>query len=89
HVDLADPRRLTHEYLARMGHAIDACWPAGAPLSIAHLGAGALSFARYVQATRPGSAQLVIEIERELPTLVTDALPLPPGTELGIEIGDA
>lgn len=89
HVDLADPTRLVHEYLRRMGNVLDQVWPTGAPVSVAHLGGGALTLARYVQATRPGSPQLVIEIERELPTLVTTALPLPPGTDLQLVIGDA
>jgi spermidine synthase len=89
HVDLEDPTRLVHEYLRRMGNVLDTVRPAREPLRIAHLGGGALTLARYVQATRPGSTQLVIEIERELPTLVTTALPLPEGTDLEVVIGDA
>lgn len=89
HVDLEDPTRLVHEYLQRMTAVLDTAWPPRAPLRVAHLGGGALTLARYVQATRPGSAQLVIEIERELPTLVTTALPLPEGTDLQVVIGDA
>ncbi|WP_114855024.1 spermidine synthase [Brachybacterium sp. YJGR34] len=89
HVDLEDPTRIVHEYLRRMANVLDRAWPRRRPLRIAHLGAGALTLARYVQATRPGSAQLVIEIERELPTLVTTALPMPEGTDLEVVIGDA
>ncbi|WP_193104368.1 spermidine synthase [Brachybacterium sp. FME24] len=89
HVDLADPTHIVHEYLRRMANVVDAAWPRQQKIRIAHLGAGALTLARYVQATRPGSAQLVIEIERELPTLVTTALPMPVGTELEVVIGDA
>ena len=68
---------------------LDQVRPTGDPLRIAHLGGGALTLVRYVQAIRPGSAQTVIEIERELPTLVTTALPLPEGTDLEVVIGDA
>ncbi|ATG56588.1 spermidine synthase [Brachybacterium ginsengisoli] len=89
HVDLEDPTHVVHEYLRRMANVLDEAWPGGQPLRIAHLGAGALTLARYVQATRPGSAQLVVEIERELPTLVTTALPMPEGTDLEVVIGDA
>lgn len=89
HVDLADPTHIVHEYLRRMANVVDEAWPHGQPIRIAHLGAGALTLARYVQATRPGSPQLVIEIERELPTLVTTALPMPAGTNLTVLIGDA
>lgn len=89
HVDLADPTHIVHEYLRRMANVLDTAWPSRRPLRIAHLGAGALTLARYVQVTRPASQQVVIEIERELPTLVTSALPMPAGTELEIVIGDA
>src|SRR5699024_3732212 len=77
HVDLEDPTRIVHEYLRRMANVLDEAWPRRAPIRIAHLGGGALTLVRYVQATRPGSPQVVVEIERELPTLVTTALPLP------------
>lgn len=89
HVDLEDPTVIRHEYLRRVAHAVDAAAEPGAPLRVLHLGAGALTLARYVQATRPGSAQVVIEIERELPDLVIASLPLPPGTDLEVRIGDA
>ena len=89
HVDLEDPTRIVHEYLRRMANVLDEAWPHGQPLRVTHLGAGALTLARYVQATRPGSAQVVIEIERELPTLVMTALPMPSGTDLEVVIGDA
>src|SRR5699024_7434769 len=72
-----------------MGHVLAAVWPAGQPLRIAHLGGGALTLVRYVQVTRPGSEQVVVEIERELPTLVTTALPLPEGTVVEVVSGDA
>ena len=89
HVDLEDPTRIVHEYLRRMANVLDEAWPRRAPIRIAHLGGGALTLARYVQATRPGSPQVVVEIERELPTLVTTALPLPRDTDLEVVVGDA
>lgn len=89
HVDLEDPRTLRHDYLHRIAAVLDDCFPPSAPLRILHLGAGALTLVRYVQAVRPGSAQTVIEIERELIGFVTQHLPLPPGTDLHVLIGDA
>lgn len=89
HVDLADPRRIQHEYLQRIATVLDTLRLAGEPIEVAHLGGGALTLARYVQATRPGSPQLVVEIERELPSLVTGALPLPAGAQVEVVIGDA
>lgn len=89
HVDLADPATVRHEYLRRIASVLDTAAPAGAPLSVLHLGAGALTLARYVQATRPGSGQVAVEIEPELVALVLEALPLPAGTDLDVRIGDA
>jgi spermidine synthase len=54
HVDLDDPRHLEFEYMRRLGHLIDLAAPPARPLRVLHLGAGALTLARYVAATRPG-----------------------------------
>lgn len=89
HVDLADPTRIRYEYLRRMATVLDACRPAGQPIRVLHLGAGALTLPRYVQARRPGSAQTVVDLDRELPSFVLSALPLPEGTDLTVLIGDA
>ena len=89
HVDLNDPSLLRFEYLRRIGNVLDVCWPPGQPIHILHLGAGALTLTRYVQATRPGSRQTVIELDPELVTYVTAQLPLPPGTDLHVITGDA
>jgi hypothetical protein len=89
HVDPAHPERIFYEYLHRVGAVADAMAPAGEPLSAAPQGAGGLTLPRYLQATRPGSPQVAVEIERELPSLVLDALPLPAGTRLRILNDDA
>nr|WP_254165476.1 fused MFS/spermidine synthase [Rothia santali] len=89
HVDLAHPERIFYEYLRRIGNVVDAMAPAGEPLTAAHLGAGGLTLPRYLQATRPGSAQIAVEIERELPSLVLRELPLAAGTRLRILNDDA
>lgn len=89
HVDLQDPRVIRFEYLRRIANVFDLCWPPTEPISILHLGAGALTLARYAQATRPGSHQTVIELDPELIPLVTTWLPLPEGTDLAVITGDA
>lgn len=89
HVDLESPQRIRYEYLRRIAHVIDVCWTATRPLEVLHLGAGALTLPRYLQVTRPGSAQTVIELERELTSLVVSELPLPAGTDLEVIVGDA
>jgi spermidine synthase len=77
HVDLDDPEYLEFEYVRRLGHVIDTAAPAAQPLRVLHLGAGALTLARYVAATRPGSQQLAVEIDAALVDLVRRRLPLP------------
>ena len=89
HVDLDDPTHLHFEYIVRMGAVIDRIGEEGAPLTAVHLGAGALTLPRYVEATRPGSRQQVIELEAPLVQLVREHLPLPRGAAVRIRIGDA
>jgi spermidine synthase len=76
HVDLDDPRHLDLEYVRRLGHLIDLAAPEGTPLRVLHLGGGALTLARYVAATRPGSPQLVAEADQEVVDVVRRRLPL-------------
>lgn len=89
HVDLTHPDHIFYEYLRRIGHLADLVTPAGQPITAAHLGAGALTLVRYLQATRPGSRQIAVDIERELPSFVISQLPLPAGTDCQILIEDA
>ncbi|BDZ49036.1 hypothetical protein GCM10025867_12770 [Frondihabitans sucicola] len=87
HVDLDDPTHLAFEYVRRIGHAIDLLPPG--PLTALHLGAGALTLPRYVEATRPGSRQQVVELEQGLVDLVRAQLPFPRGASIRVRYGDA
>ncbi|KHL00478.1 spermidine synthase [Sinomonas humi] len=89
HVDLEHPERVFYAYLRRMANVLDLLAAPGEPLRVLHLGAGALTLARYLQATRPGSRQVAVELERELLDFVLEQLPLPPGTSLEARVGDA
>ncbi|UWF77852.1 MULTISPECIES: spermidine synthase [Microbacterium] len=89
HVDLDDPTHLHFEYIVRMGAVIDQLGEPGQPLTAVHLGAGALTLPRYIEATRPGSRQQVIELEAPLVQLVREELPLPRGAAIRTRIGDA
>ena len=68
YVDLADPGNLGFEYIAHLAAVIDTL-PAG-PLAITHVGGAGLTLARYVNAERPGSPQIVLEPDAELTELV-------------------
>ena len=89
HVDLTDPTHLEFEYVRRLAAAIDLVAPAGAALRVLHLGGGALTLPRYVQATRPGSTQRVSELDGALVELVRRVLPWPADPRLRVRVSDA
>ena len=97
YVDLDDPLYLDFEYVRRLGHLLDLAAPDREPLRVLHLGGGALSLARYVAATRPGSSQLAVDSDADVMDLVRERLPLhQPSRRAGgrparirIRIGDA
>jgi len=89
HVDLGKPGHVFYEYLRRIANVLDIFKPAGEPIRVVHLGAGALTLARYVQAKRPGSEQVAVELERELLDFALEHLPLPDGTRCSMVIEDA
>jgi spermidine synthase len=85
-VDLADPTRLEFDYARLLGDVVDCAGPAGAALSVAHLGGGGCTLARYVATTRPGSTQVVVEADAALAGLVREQL----GTRgFRLRVGDA
>lgn len=89
HVNLEDPSQLFFEYVQRMGHVIDRLRMPGEPITAVHLGAGALTLPRYIEETRPGSRQQVIELESDLVDLVRSALPWSKRASIRIRYGDA
>ena len=68
YVDRADPTRLEFDYVRLMGDVVDVLPPG--PLTAVHLGGGGCTLPRYVAATRPGSRQLVVELDAALAELV-------------------
>lgn len=89
HVNMDDPSDLFFEYIRRIGHVIDLLAEPGKPITAIHLGAGALTLPRYIEATRPGSQQQVIELEQDLVDLVRAELPLPKRANIRVRYGDA
>lgn len=89
HVNLTDSSELFFEYIRRIGHVIDLFRPEREPISALHLGGGAFTLPRYVEATRPGSRQQVVEIEGALVDLVREAAPLPKRASIRVRRGDA
>ncbi len=89
HVNADEPTQLFFEYIQRMGHVIDQLGMPGQPITALHLGAGAFTLPRYIEATRPGSRQQVLELEPALVDLVRSRLPLPRGASIRVRYGDA
>lgn len=88
-VNLKDPSDLFYEYVRRMGHVLDDFRPERAPITALHLGGGAFTLPRYIEATRPGSRQQVIELDGGLIDFVKEHIPLPKRASIRVRRGDA
>jgi spermidine synthase len=80
YVDLDDPTHLEFAYTRLLGDVADALAPAAEPIDALHIGGGGFTLPRYIDATRPGSANRVLELD---PVVVEVA-----ETELGLERAD-
>ena len=77
YVDLDDPRRLEFDYVQRLADVLDSVAEPAQRIRVVHVGGAGMSLARYVAATRPTSAQVVLEPDVELTAFVRRHLPLP------------
>jgi hypothetical protein len=84
YVDLDDPLRLEFDYVQRLIDVVDSVAEPGQRLRVIHVGGAAMTVPRYVAATRPTSAQIVLEPDIELSAFVRRYLPLPTGS--GIKV---
>ncbi|GAA1956163.1 fused MFS/spermidine synthase [Amycolatopsis minnesotensis] len=85
YVDLEDPAHLEFDYVRRIADLLDLV-PDG-PLDILHVGGGAGTIARYAEATRPGSHQVVVDADGELVALVERQFGLT-SDGIGVIVGD-
>ncbi|HEU5484809.1 MAG TPA: fused MFS/spermidine synthase [Microlunatus sp.] len=88
YVDPADPLRLEFDYVQRIADVIDELAPDGQRIRVVHIGGAALTLPRYVTATRPSSAQIVLEPDEELTGLVREHLPLPRQSGIKVRASD-
>jgi spermidine synthase len=89
YVDPDDPAHLEFEYVRRLASIVDTAGPPAAPLSVLHLGGGALTLPRYVAATRPRSMQRVVERDAALIAFVRRELPLSRAADIRVRAEDA
>jgi spermidine synthase len=87
HVDLADPTNLDVRYV-RLFADVAGAMPPG-PLRALHIGGGGFSFPRYLAAVRPGTRNLVLEIDGELVRIAKRELGLVENEDLQVDVGDA
>ncbi|MEU5691380.1 fused MFS/spermidine synthase [Actinosynnema sp. NPDC020468] len=84
YVDLADPTHLRMPYVTWMAAVIDQTLPTGLPVRAVHVGGGGLALPRYVSTTRPGSEQVVFDLDGPLVEFVLTHLP----TDVPVRIED-
>ena len=89
YLDLADPTRLEFEYMQQMSALLETFRAPPAPLVVVHLGAGGCALARAVDAARPGSRQLAVELDEKLASLVREWFELPRAPALRLRVGEA
>lgn len=77
-----DPGLLVFEYVQHLALVLDAV-PAGR-LGVTHVGGAGLTLPRYVEHTRPGSTQIVLEPDAATTELVRRELPLPRGHRIRV-----
>lgn len=86
YVDLDDPLRLEFDYVQRLAEGIDLVAPPGERIRVVHVGGALMTLPRYVAATRPSSAQIVLEPDADLTAFVREHVPLP--RRSGIKVRD-
>lgn len=87
YIDLADPTHLGIRYIRLFRGVTDTLGPGR--LDALHIGGGGFTFPRYLDATRPGSANHVLEIDDELVRLNQEQLGLVLTPDLTVRTGDA
>ncbi|GAB3816405.1 hypothetical protein GCM10027605_65390 [Micromonospora zhanjiangensis] len=89
YVDLADPRHLKFAYTQWIGLVADRFTAPDRPVAALHLGGGGFTVPRYLTATRPGTENLVFELDGGLVELDRRELGVRPGPDLRTMVGDA
>jgi spermidine synthase len=89
YVDLNDPRYLEFAYAQWMGAFVDVLAPYQQPMRGLHVGGGGFTLPRYVEASRPGSFNRVLELDGELVELDRAKLGVTIGPALDVVVGDA
>lgn len=88
YVHLTDPSRLEFEYVQWTARLLDAMAPPGQPVDAVHLGGAGCALPLYLASTRPGTRQIVFELDAALVTLARQAFGLRSVRGLRLKVGD-
>lgn len=86
YVDLDDPTHLEFAYTRMLAAVANAQAPGR--VDVTFLGGGAFTLPAWFDAERPGSTSTVLEVDTDLPGIVTQKLPPPPDIPTEIILGD-
>jgi spermidine synthase len=89
YVDLDDPRYLQFAYIRALASVADVMRSPGSPVAALHVGGGGFTMPRYLAATRPGSREKVLEIDKGVVDLGRERLGVSGIPNLTVRIGDA
>lgn len=88
-VHLDDPTALDFSYAQILADVIGTYGDGQSPLRALHIGGGGFTMPRYLEATRPGSDSLVLEIDPSLVRIAEEELGLRQTERLRVRVGDA
>jgi SAM-dependent methyltransferase len=90
YVDLADPTNLEFGYERRFADAVGPYLDSldRSPDAL-HIGGGGFTFPRYLEATRPGAQQTVLELDPRVLQVARERLGFTPSASIGVVVGDA
>ncbi len=93
YVDLEDPTYLEFRYFRLFADVVDVIGSDGGELAggldVLNIGGAGFAFPRYIDATRPGSRSLVLEIDGEVVDIAQEELGLELDDDLQVIVGDA
>jgi spermidine synthase len=88
YVDLDDPTYLEFEYVQAIASTVDAIGAPGAPLRALHIGGGGFTVPRYIETTRPGSDNVILERDPDLVDVGRTQLGFRTGPRMRVVVGD-
>jgi spermidine synthase len=88
-VDVGNPKNMLHLHAEKVTQKIENSFSNRKSINALHLGGGALSIPRYIEAMEIKSSQVVVELYKDLIEFVLVNLPLPPQAKVDFIYGDA